>query len=331
MRSQSLLVDGLKASAALVIVGHHVSAYAPFAQDQRAVLSFFIEWLYDYGRMAVSIFLVLGGFLAMQSIAGKAGQFGFRLIWQRYRRLMPLYLVALVITTLCVALARPVFQAGWLPDSPTVGQVIAHVLLAQDWLGISALTAGAWYIAIDFQLYSLTVICFLLCQRAGLGPLYFAAILFVLAAASMFMFNRNTALDWAAIYFVGAYGLGIFAALAPQQRAYAFAFAALVVLSFAALAIEFRPRLLLATLTAVGLALVSFGPARVKRAGLIEVLSHSSYAIFLLHFSVIVVLSALWAHSGLQQPVAAILFVLATLVISVLVGVVAHRVIEQKL
>lgn len=328
--SRFFWVDLLKVSAALIIVGHHVSAYAPFSPEIEPVLEGLHVWLYDYGRMAVSIFLVIGGFLAGQSILEKR-QAGFSSIWKRYRRLMPLYLVAIALTLIASAFVRPGYQADWLPGTPNFGQLLAHGLLLQDVLGVEALFAGAWYVAIDFQLYSLLVLGWWACRQLGFGEPGFAALVFALAASSLFVFNRNASLDWSAVYFMAAYGLGVFAGIANRGRGYAIAFVVLGILSTLGLMLEFRPRLLLAMLTALVLFAVSFQKSGGKNFASLTALSEGSYAVFLLHFSVIVLTSALWAHSGLQGPLAAIFFVLSTLALSVILGLFAHRLIAPRL
>ncbi len=325
-------IDLLKVGAALIIVGHHISAYTPFSAELGPVLKGVDAWIYDYGRMAVSIFLVIGGFLAAQSILSRNEQAGFSLVWKRYRRLMPLYAVAIVLTIIAVALVRPGHAADWLPRSPTFAQLVAHALLLQDVLGIEALSAGVWYVAIDFQLYSLLVLCLWLSQRLRMGLAQFSIMAFLLTAVSLFIVNRDSSLDWFAVYFMGAYGLGVFAALACQGgRAYGIVFMGLVLLTGLALLLDFRPRLLLAMATAAALFLLAKANLRMPRFSYLAVFSQSSYAIFLLHFAVIVVMSALWAQSGLQGPVAAIFFVLVTLAISLFVGVLAHYMIERRL
>ena len=85
------LVDALKALASQLIVLHHFSAYGPLADALDDLVPALAAWLFDYGRMAVQIFLVVGGFLAARSLAPQ-GQAAFArplaLLWQRYRRLV---------------------------------------------------------------------------------------------------------------------------------------------------------------------------------------------------------------------------------------------------
>ena len=175
------------------------------------------NWLYDYGRMAVQVFLVVGGFLAAASLApqgvARFKQSG-RLIFQRYRRLVPPYLVAVAASVLVSAWVRPWFDHGSVPAAPTLLQVVAHALLLQDLLGYQALSAGVWYVAIDLQLFALTVLALTGAQQAQrrwpMLPVQLGmALLLLMRTASMLVFNRQDGLDSTALYFVGSYTLGM--------------------------------------------------------------------------------------------------------------------------
>jgi hypothetical protein len=107
--------------------------------------------------MAVQVFLVIGGFLAARSLApappGVAA--APALCWCRTlpetRHALPR----------CRAdrhrlrghRARPDGHDS-IPGRPTLPQVVAHALLLQSILGYEGLSAGVWYIAIDFQLFA---------------------------------------------------------------------------------------------------------------------------------------------------------------------------------
>ena len=70
MRQQPLLlIDFLKLSAALLIILHHLSSYGQIAEDARSLLPGLMTWLFEYGRYAVQIFLVMAGYLAAQSLS----------------------------------------------------------------------------------------------------------------------------------------------------------------------------------------------------------------------------------------------------------------------
>ncbi|MCY1240790.1 hypothetical protein D9M72_536550 [compost metagenome] len=99
------------------------------------------------------------------------------------------YLAALCFAVLVAAAIRPWFDHEAVPTPPGFAQLLAHGLLLQDLLGYEALSTGVWYVAIDFQL-------------------------FVLA-----LFNLKAELDSTAIYFFGAYGLGMLAFwIGPRAR-----------------------------------------------------------------------------------------------------------------
>ena len=56
-------IDALKVLASQIIVLHHLSAYGPVADAMHHAAPVLMDWLYGYGRMAVQVFLVLGGYL----------------------------------------------------------------------------------------------------------------------------------------------------------------------------------------------------------------------------------------------------------------------------
>ena len=62
-------IDSLKVIASQLIVLHHFAAYGPLADALEGVTPRLASWFYDYARMAVQVFLVLGGFLAARSLA----------------------------------------------------------------------------------------------------------------------------------------------------------------------------------------------------------------------------------------------------------------------
>ena len=65
------LVDALKAIASQLIVLHHLSAYGPLSLTMREAFPGTMGWLFEYGRMAVQVFLVIGGFLAARALSGE--------------------------------------------------------------------------------------------------------------------------------------------------------------------------------------------------------------------------------------------------------------------
>ena len=301
MLERSLTVDVLKVVAAQLIVWHHFSAYGPMADTMTLAWPQLMEWLYRYARLAVQVFLVVGGYLAAQSVMSKPITHPVVHIIKRYLRLVPFYVFALALISMAVAVSRSTIHASWLPSEPTVWQFVAHGLLMHDLLGVEALSSGAWYVAIDFQLYALLIVLCHLLHSAHQQRL--SVVVALLCIASMWQFNRVDELDMWAVYFFGAYGLGVLAAWAKRSAFEAKVFWLTVLLAVGALWVEYRTRLSLALLTAVWLvikpkSMVHWTP--MKRV--IHRLSNSAYVLFLTHFGVIVLFSDMWNKSHFYDP-----------------------------
>jgi peptidoglycan/LPS O-acetylase OafA/YrhL len=294
-------VDLLKVVAAQAIVLHHLASYGPLAEQWAQLAPAAADWFARHARIAVQVFLVIGGYLAARQLAPHArwrpGSSAWRAIAARYLRLVPPYGAVLVLAVSAAALARRVMADEMVPGPPTAGQWLAHLLLLQDLLGIDALSAGVWYVAIDFQLYALLVGVLMLAlvldhaARRRTAPLLVA----LLVAASLLHFNRDARWDVAAPYFVGAYGLGVLAAWAPLDRR-RWAWLALgTVWVGLALVVEWRSRIAVAALTAASLML---WPARAApwHSGVIAYWSRRSYALFLIHFPVLLLANAAFVH-----------------------------------
>lgn len=187
------------------------------AIDARAVMPSLMNWLFEYGRYAVQIFLVMAGYLAAQSLtrftnAQLSSQNLLRVIINRYLRLFAPYIAALVFTMLCAWIARFWVNDEFVGEQETLGQFLAHLFFLQGILGLDSISAGAWYIAIDWQLYS--VLAILLVSFSS----YQALIWFVsiVAVSSLLYFNRSSQYEAYFIYFIGSYSLGVLAYLAKN-------------------------------------------------------------------------------------------------------------------
>jgi peptidoglycan/LPS O-acetylase OafA/YrhL len=294
-------VDVLKVIAAQFIVWHHFSAYGPMADTMTLMWPQLMEWLYRYARLAVQVFLVVGGYLAAQSVLHQSVQHPLIHIAKRYLRLVPFYVLALALISIAVAVSRDTIHASWLPSEPSVWQFLAHSFLAHDILGFEALSSGAWYVAVDFQLYALLI---LLCH--GLQtPTHrrLSMAIAVLCVASMWQFNRVDELDIWAIYFFAAYGLGVLAAWAKRSAFDTRVFWLTALLAVGALWVEYRTRLSLALVTAVWLVIKPKGMVHwtpMKRV--LHRLSNSAYVLFLTHFGLIVLFSDMWNKSHFYDP-----------------------------
>lgn len=331
------LVDALKALASQLIVLHHFCSYGPLADALAGIVPAVSAWFYDYGRMAVQVFLVVGGFLAARSLAPH-GRAAFAqplvLLAQRYRRLVIPFALAMLLAVACAALARLWLADDAVPGRATLAQFLAHALLLHGVLHADALSAGVWYVAIDFQLYALLVGLLWLARRAsrrhaaGLGAVLVAA----LAVASLFHFNRDPAWDDWALYFFGSYALGATTWWASQPGQRSRWLIAIWVVGLAALMADFRLRIALALCVAVVLGVARWYDllARWPQPRPVAFLARISYSVFLLHFPVYLLVSAAFDRSGSDDPGHAMLALAAGWCASLAAGAAFHRWVEQR-
>lgn len=309
MQARHTFVDGLKTLGAQLIVLHHLSAYGPLADALHRTAPTLGGWLYDYARMAVQFFLVLGGFLAVQHLGPMASaQSSLRMaVVRRYQRLVLPFFVALLLAVASAALTRSWLSDDFVPAAPSWDQVLVHALLLQDILSIDALSAGIWYVAIDFQLFLLLALLMRLGYRAHASKIVTVLLVLGLMLASLLVFNRQPELEPWALYFFGSYGLGAAAWWAGRTRHPLAALALLAVIGMVALWLEFRERIALALVLALLLgALVRHRRRHPRQAHpvpaplrhLLHRGARTSYALFLIHFPVLMLVNALYAHLG---------------------------------
>ncbi len=331
------LIDLFKAVASQLIVLHHFSAYGPLAEAFGDITPDVAGWLYDYARMAVQVFLVIGGFLAARSLApeGRAA-FGepLHLVWKRYQRLVVPFVGALLLAMLCAAVARAWMDDDAIPDKATLAQFFAHTLLLHNILDFDALSAGVWYVAIDFQLFALFALVLAFARAmAGNQPVNPAPFLvFALAFASLFHFNLDAAWDNFGLYFFGSYALGAGAWWASDRRRPIAWLGAIWAVGIAALLVDFRLRIAIAVAVAMILGLG-------RRSGLLDrwtdfrltaYLGRISYSVFLVHFPIYLLVSALYDRYAPDGDGPALVALLAAWASSIAAGHVFHHLVEAR-
>jgi peptidoglycan/LPS O-acetylase OafA/YrhL len=180
-------------------------------------------------------------------------------------------------------------------------------------LGFDALSAGAWYVAMDFQLFAVMALLLHLGYRVPGLPRLAHWLVVGLMLASLFYFNHFAAWDAWALYFFGAYGLGAAARWIDRSRYPEIMLILLVAHVACALWLEFRERIALALAVAVLLGLSQWAHVRGHHwsevrppvARVVHALSKISYALFLIHFPVLLLGNALFAYLELAGPEAA--------------------------
>jgi peptidoglycan/LPS O-acetylase OafA/YrhL len=339
------LVDLLKVSAALLIILHHLSSYGQIAIDARLALPSAMNFLFDYGRYAVQIFLVMAGYLATASLTRFAGQEfsankALRIIINRYLRLFAPYTVALILTIFCAWVARFWVNDEFVGETETLGQFVAHLFFLQGILGLDSISAGVWYVAIDWQLYS--VLAILLMSFSSYQALIW--LLSIVAISSLLYFNRLSEYEAYFIYFIGSYSLGMLAYLGknysePKLRVLAKILLMVIGIVIAISSLqEFWPRNILAWF--VALILFLWGDAHypvVKSKLKNEMLysigwgSERSYCAFLIHFAFILLANTIYIASGAYMQASgsiAIGFMICVIIGSVITANYLYRWVE---
>lgn len=355
MPTRNAWLDQVKGIACLLIVCHHLAFYGPMSTVVQPVVPVVMDWLYEYGRMAVQVFLVMGGYFAAAGLApqgtAKHANLGPLLV-KRYVRLVIPYAAALVVTMVVTELVRNWgFEHASMSSPAQWVQVLAHLLLVHGIGGWESLSAGVWYVAMDFQLYAVIACVFVIYQKwfardpeagdkagrlAGIATVP-QIVVVALAAASLWGWNLDGDLDNWALYFLGAYGMGAMAwwashAEKTQQRwVWALCIAFLGAL---ALYIEWRTRIALAWVSALVLALAGSvrWPAVVQKFCWppLQRLGQQSYSVFLIHFSMSLLVNALctlwWPESIAMNA----LGLLVAVLLSVAAARVLYRYVESQ-
>ena len=362
-RSPEPWIDWGKALAAQCIVWHHLVHYGPLAPRLRSGLPGVMAWLDERALLAVQVFLVMGGYLAARSLWPAADRpHGSFADWphrmaQRWRRLLPPYVAAVLLAVLAAMLARHWMVDDDTPAAPTLAQLAANLGMVQDVVDQPALSAGLWYVAIDLQLFALLAGLAALAAalmppapsglgrgrlaagsgraaspgrpwRAGIGLLLLGAG----ALASLCIFNLQAEGDMWASYFFGSYALGVLAAWgarSPHRGRWA---ALLVALAGAGLLLAWRDRLALAAVVAL---VLLWQPGRDRLAAsraqpLMARLAAMSYALFLLHYPVSLAVNACFERFVPPSAATAALGLLTTWGVSMVAAWVAWRLLEQR-
>jgi peptidoglycan/LPS O-acetylase OafA/YrhL len=340
------LIDLLKVAAIQLIVWHHLAFYGPMSDVTYPWAPGLWDWLYDRGRLAVQVFLVIGGYLAAQSLHRRlqvgATPLSLRTaltqVGRRYLRLVKPYWLALVFAVLAAALARTLMDHPATPEAPTWPQLLAHALLLHSVFGYDGLSAGVWYIAIDLQLYALAVVLTLAATwlaRAlgGRASRWFAAACSLLVVLSLYGFNLESQLDHWAVYFFGAYGLGMLAQGIGRRRQRWPAVLLMALVLTGALVMVWRDRLVVAGITAATLACWG-GVLRLPAVSValqryvLTPLADRSYALFLVHYPVCLAVNALVTWSWPDEPVMNALGIVTAWSVSLLASDLMYRLVE---
>ena len=339
---RSAFIDNLKGLSCILIMLHHLAFYGPMSDVAVSVIPGVIDWLFVYGRMAVAVFLVIGGFLTGQKLLEQnvfVHKSVFQLIWHKYQRLVIPYLAAIILAIICSFIASQWMQHASISAMPEPKQLISHLFFLQNLLGYESLSAGLWYVAMDFQLFAVTALVLFLIdtilpthwsyQRTQLISVLIVALV---TLASLFIFNLDDSYDATFLYFYVAYGLGILAAQIAQTKSRMFLLFLLLDFLLFALYLDFRGRVLIAAITAAVLCL-SYQSLWVNAKfwmNPLAKLGRMSYSIFLVHFPVSLVVSSIWVQLYPENPWLNVVGMVISALLSLFVAIPFYQFIEKR-
>ena len=367
------LLDAMKGIGCIAIVLHHLAVYGPMSDVVRGDFPAIIGGLEIYARLAVQMFFVLAGFLVAAQLAPEGDprklhlasrwarkteavkpsrqdaaqavlstpsapstqppSSALSLIVKRYRRLVTPFLFAIASAILITAIVRPWFVHDSLSAPPSLAQLLVHALLLHDLTGVEALSAGVWYVAIDFQLFILTVL--LTAFSARVAPTWrwvFPCLIIALAAASLWVLNRHNQYEDYAPYFFGAYALGMLAYWSTRNTLGGIFLFTIAALGSVALWLQYRNPIVVALATAIIVAIAGQRDwlAQWPRPGLLTWLGQRSYSIFLIHYGFVIGMNALWARFFPTGMLINALGMMLAVTLSVGAGALLYRYVESQ-
>lgn len=269
------------------------------------------------------------------------------------------YAVALVLAVLAAAAVRPWLDHPSVPAEPSLPRLLANALMLQDVVGEEALSAGVWYVAIDFQLFVFSALL-LAAARHGArvlpvrarGAAQPAARVAVAAATALSALGAQPPSGTRCLGGVflrclwpghdGALGRGC---TARQPRRCRVAGADRRV-GAVALALDFRGRIAVAWCAALGLVLLlrwQEGRAALQRAGMpaahraqsawsggLARLGRISYSVFLVHFPVCLLVNAAVTKAWPESVALNALGMVAALALSIAAGWLLYERVERQ-
>jgi len=326
-------VTALRAVASVIIVWHHFALYPPLREWASPLVGGLLDW-FEVNARATQVFFVVGGYVMARSMSRQSWQLK-RLgsfIAQRYYRLGIPYLGAIALIIPVYVLAR-----GWVPDAVvgeavSLPQLIAHLFFLQDILGYEQLSAGLWFVCINFQLGLVYALCLVLRDTIGRGKVDLVGLLgWPLAIFSLFYFNLNDGWDEWWLYFFPYFFMGTVVHRSLNGIGIKGEFWLYELLFVGAMIFDWRWRLV----SALVVGLLLYGSEKMgwgyhwPRNRAITWLGNVSYSLFLVHFPVLVLVATVWTRAGWTTPHGALSGLLVAFALSIATAGFFHRWVER--
>lgn len=219
-RHELAFLDGLRGALVLLVVVGHAAGVGAIGDLDRD-----LPWLpplLGAIEVRVPVFVVLSGYslmiaVSMTSDAQLRGGWRGHVV-RRTRRLVPPYLVALLLTLVLIAVVPAIREdsaSSWSLHLPVTWQsVVAHALLVHNLFPetIFSIVGPWWSLGVEWQLGLLLPIVLVLWRR--IDPAWVVAGMFALSAVS----SVTGVLKWSAPFALGLFGLGMYVAHVTHGR-----------------------------------------------------------------------------------------------------------------
>lgn len=138
LRPRWSLFDGLRGIAAQIIVWHHFVSYGPVVDSASVIAPVVVDLLFDYGRMVVHLFLVIGGYVAAEAVLARgteSWQAAGLQLGRRFLRLSVPYWIVLILAIGANACADRWIDDPMISGPPSLASLAAHGLLLFNCFG----------------------------------------------------------------------------------------------------------------------------------------------------------------------------------------------------
>jgi peptidoglycan/LPS O-acetylase OafA/YrhL len=212
-------LDGLRGIAALYVVIHHAFLVYLCEKTRVPTPALAGAWIFDGGRIAVAIFIVLSGFCLMmpvvQSGTGQLKGGMTRYLKRRALRILPPYYATILLTTAMIFVLPPLQRtdgAFWHNALPVdAGSFLSHLgmvhILKQEWH--MRISIPCWTVATEWWIYFLFPLLLLPIWRKW--GAFASALTGILVGCVPHLFLKETqyGLDWAAPWYLGLFAMGM--------------------------------------------------------------------------------------------------------------------------
>ncbi len=145
--------DGLRGMAALWVVIFHLSAGRHIDKLKAIFPATFSTMFFDSGNLGVAIFFVLSGYVMAHTIYRYHVdlKFAVNFILRRLVRLSPPYYFAILVSlTFLIIKSKATSE---ITVFPSINDLMAHFIYAQDFLKIDQINSVFWTLCIEVQFY----------------------------------------------------------------------------------------------------------------------------------------------------------------------------------